>query len=141
MRKVTDNVAKYLRQMGIRPSVQRIQIFEYLQHSDNHPTVDEIYRQLSPDVPTLSKTTVYNTLGLFVEKGIVLQISIDGAESRYDARVDNHGHFMCERCGEVVDFTADFSNIVGEELAGCTINQKHLYIKGICSSCRQIYEQ
>ncbi len=141
MRQVTDDVAKYLRQRGIRPSVQRIQIFEYLQHADHHPTVDDIYRHLAPEVPTLSKTTVYNTLSLFVERGLIIQISIDGSESRYDARVDNHGHFMCERCGEVIDFTADFSGIIGGQLDGFAINQKHLYLKGVCLTCQKIYSQ
>ncbi len=139
MRKSIKDVGEFLRTNDIRPSLQRIKIFEFLYQSFDHPTVEDIYGQLSPIIPTLSKTTVYNTLNLFVKKGIALQISIDENESRYDAKVDSHGHFMCERCGCVIDFKADLSKLVGDELAGFTIHQKHLYFKGICQKCQEKY--
>ncbi len=136
MKKI-DDFGQFLKDNDIRPSLQRIKIYEFLYGSHDHPTVDDIYGHLAPTIPTLSKTTVYNTLSLFVNKGIALQISIDESESRYDAKVDNHGHFMCEQCGCVVDFTADFANLIGEELAGFAIHQRHLYFKGICQSCQK----
>ncbi len=139
MKHYIDDIGKFLKDNQIKPSVQRIKIFEYLQHSKDHPTVEDIYCNLLTSIPTLSKTTVYNTLSLFIEKGIALQISIDGNESRYDAKVDNHGHFMCEKCGCVIDFKADFSKLIGDELAGFAIHQKHLYFKGICQNCQKNY--
>ena len=68
---------QYLSVHGIKPSVQRIAIMEYLFKHHTHPTVDEIYTELLPQIPTLSKTTVYNTLKLFVQQGTAMQILRD----------------------------------------------------------------
>ncbi|MCB0402432.1 MAG: transcriptional repressor, partial [Flavobacteriales bacterium] len=62
--------AHHLSSNNIKPSVQRIKIFEYLHENRQHPTVDTIYKDLVGHIPTLSKTTVYNTLKLFVDNGI-----------------------------------------------------------------------
>ena len=61
------NAKQILEGAGVRPSVQRLAVMDYLATHKTHPTVDEIYSSLAPSIPTLSKTTVYNTLKLFVE--------------------------------------------------------------------------
>ena len=63
-----ENIGEYLKAHEIKPSYQRIKIFQYLVENKNHPTVDMIYKALCTEIPTLSKTTVYNTLNLFIEK-------------------------------------------------------------------------
>lgn len=67
----------YLLSYNIKPSVQRIAIMDYLLAHKTHPCIDEIYMALCDDIPTLSKTTVYNTLKLFVEHGAALMLTID----------------------------------------------------------------
>ena len=62
-----ENIGHYLKSKSIRPSLQRIRILEYLIKNRNHPTVEMIYNELLCEMPTLSKTTIYNTLKLFVE--------------------------------------------------------------------------
>lgn len=94
---------RYLMQYSIRPSVQRTAVMEYLMNHKTHPTVDEIYLALSPGIPTLSKTTVYNTLNLFIEKGAVQMLTIDEKNARYDADISKHAHFYCNSCGKVYD--------------------------------------
>ena len=66
----------YLLSYNIKPSVQRIAIMDYLLTHKTHPCIDEIYMALCDDIPTLSKTTVYNTLKLFVEHGAALMVSL-----------------------------------------------------------------
>ena len=68
------NAAQSLQEKNIRPSLLRIKILEYLISVKTHPTVDEIYDKLLPEIPTLSKTTVYNTLKLLVEAGFPKQL-------------------------------------------------------------------
>ena len=130
-----DDIGEYLKKHGIKPSYQRIKIFEYMLEKRNHPTVDLIYRALLPEIPTLSKTTVYNTLNLFTEKGIVLLIVIEENETRYDADISDHGHFKCENCGNVYDFDFDISKMDIKGLRGFEIKEKHIYFKGLCSEC------
>ena len=82
MKQRIEDVGEFLKENGIKPSYQRIKIYEYLVKYYNHPTVDMIYRELVPKIPTLSKTTVYNTLNLFIEKKITAIIVIDENETR-----------------------------------------------------------
>lgn len=130
-----ENIGEYLKSHSIKPSYQRIKIFEYLLNNRTHPTVDEIYQALVKEIPTLSKTTVYNTLNLFVNESIALLITIEENETRYDADTSIHGHFKCEKCGQVYDFDADVTNLVIGELDDFQINQQHIYFKGICKNC------
>ncbi len=130
-----DDIGEYLKKHGIKPSYQRMKIFEYMLEKRNHPTVDLIYRALLPEIPTLSKTTVYNTLNLFTEKGIALLIVIEENETRYDADISDHGHFKCEKCGNVYDFDFDISKMDIKGLRGFEIKEKHIYFKGLCSEC------
>ena len=69
--------AKYLTECGLRPSMQRLAIYKYMATHPTHPTADEIFEALREVIPTLSKTTVYNTLKLFVEHGVVDEVFID----------------------------------------------------------------
>ncbi len=94
---------QFLIQKNIKPSVQRTAVMEFLLNNRIHATVEEIYLALSPDMPTLSKTTVYNTLNLLVKKGAVQMLLIDEKNARYDADISKHGHFFCNSCGKVYD--------------------------------------
>jgi Fe2+ or Zn2+ uptake regulation protein len=130
-----EDIGEYLKSHEIKPSYQRMKIFEYLITHRNHPTVDTIYKSLSKEIPTLSKTTVYNTLNLFVEKKIAIVIVIEENETRYDADVSIHGHFKCDKCEKVYDIDIDTKNIDISSLDKFQINEHHLYFKGICEEC------
>ena len=134
--KQIHNIDKYLQKAEIKPSYQRLQIFKYIYKNKNHPTVDMIFNKLSIEIPTLSKTTIYNTLKLFVKKNIIQIINIEDNETRYDADISTHGHFKCCNCAQIYDFSFDNSKLKFEELDGFEIKQTHLYIKGICKKCQ-----
>lgn len=72
-----DEISQFLDQQGIRPSFQRLKIFEYLVNERTHPTADEIYEVLRKDIPSISRTTVYNTLRLFLDKKIIQMVNIE----------------------------------------------------------------
>ena len=76
------NTAGYLLEHNIKPSVIRIMIYDFLKGTKSHPTVDDIYQHILPEAPTLSRTTVYNSVKLFSEKGIVKILPIDGVQVR-----------------------------------------------------------
>jgi Fe2+ or Zn2+ uptake regulation protein len=126
---------------GIKPSYQRIKIYEYLVSKRNHPTVDMIYRELSPQIPTLSKTTVYNTLKLFYSVDVVQKVMIEENEVRFDANTGIHGHFKCLSCGRVYDFPIEkqFTNYGLPD--GFSIKEEHVYCTGYCASCEQLSEE
>jgi len=129
-----SEIEKRLKSKDVKPSYQRIKILEYLLKNKNHPTVDMIYQELVDEIPTLSKTTVYNTLKLFIEKKIVLLINIEDNETRYDADTSFHGHFKCRKCNEVYDIKIDTPIL--KELDDFQVDEYHLYLKGLCKKCK-----
>lgn len=132
---MNKSISEYLQDHGIKPSLQRIKIYEYLIKNKNHPTVDKIYNDLKDEIPTLSKTTIYNTFNLFMEKNITTMITIEENEARYDSDTAFHGHFRCNECGEVYDFDIENVELKEAVLEGFEINQRHLYFKGKCKNC------
>lgn len=131
-------IENFLKMNKIRPSQHRLKIYHYLMEKRNHPTVDRIYRELVEEIPTLSKTTVYNTLNLFVDAGIAQLITIDENETRYDADTSIHGHFQCRKCGEVYDFQVSFTALDMGELGDFQVEENHIYLKGICRNCQML---
>ena len=124
-----------LHSKNIKPSYPRIKILEYLINNRTHPTVDEIYLALVEEIPTLSKTTVYNTLKLFLDHELIRSISIENNESRYDVAIHTHGHFKCESCENIYDFDMNADALLTGDLHGFTIYEKNIYFKGICKKC------
>lgn len=132
-----NNVGDFLKNNGIKPSYQRIKIYEFLMTNKDHPTVESIYNALNGQIPTLSKTTVYNTLKIFIDRGIAMAITIDDNEVRYDAYMDMHGHFKCERCQNVYDFKVNFEGFLGDELNEFEVLEQQLFFYGICKQCKE----
>lgn len=124
---------KELTEHNIRPSLQRIAIYEYLLAKRSHPTVEEIHSALSPQIPTLSKTTVYNVLKNLVENKIVLSLNIDDKYVRYDADVSDHTHLKCEMCKRLFDIPQP--RFEGDSLDSYKINKVHIYCWGVCPEC------
>lgn len=130
-----DKINDYLNQHEIKPSLQRVKIFEYLFQNHNHPTADTIYLALHPSIPTLSKTTVYNTMKIFVSKGVAVVVNIEDNEVRYDADTSVHGHFKCKGCGGLFDFRVG-KNLEIDGLDQFSIDEYHVYLKGYCKVCK-----
>lgn len=136
MNKKFEYLKDELKNNNIRLSHQRLKVLEYLSNNKTHPTVDEIYNNLKEEVPTLSKTTIYNTLKTLSEADLVKVINIEDNEARYDADVTDHGHFKCTSCGLVFDFDLDFNAILPEGLDGFKVENKDIYFKGLCPNCK-----
>ncbi|WP_073508098.1 Fur family transcriptional regulator [Streptobacillus notomytis] len=130
------DIEKCLKERGIKPSIHRIKILDYLHSNHVHPTADRIYKDLLPELPTLSKTTVYNTLNLLVENKIANAIVIEGNETRYDVEDYPHGHFKCLKCNKMVDFKIDYYKMDLEKLGNIYMDEVMFYIKGLCEKCK-----
>lgn len=122
---------------GIRPSVQRLAIMEYLLTHHNHPTVDDVFLSLGKKITTLSRTTVYNTLRLFAEHHAAQLLTIDERRVCYDGDIRPHVHFFCERCGNVIDLFDEPAPVLSKsrEINGNLVTDTQLYYRGICAEC------
>ena len=128
---------RYLTEHGVKPSVQRLAVMDYLMEHHTHPTVDEIYSALLPNMPPLSKTTVYNTLRLLTEKGAAMQLTIDERNVCFDADTTPHAHFLCTRCGKVYDVPLRETNLERQACIppGFRTEQGAIYYRGCCARC------
>jgi len=120
---------------GLRPSFQRIKVLEYLYAYQHHPTVDEIYTRLVPELPSLSRTTVYNILHRFEESGLLRSLTIDQAEARYDLTLHPHGHFHCLSCGAITNFEINFDQLAISDLRAFKIQEHNVFYRGLCPNC------
>ena len=133
-----DPAYQKLLDCGIRPSLQRIEIMRYLLTHPTHPTIDEIFMELKKRIPTVSRTTIYNTLRMFSEKGGALMITIDEHPVCYDGTTTPHAHFSCKVCGRVFDMP-DMQPPTPQSTAieGFSIDDAQLYYKGVCADCQR----
>lgn len=128
-------IKNYLTENGVRPMNKRVKIMNYLISKRNHPTAEMIYLELVNEIAGLSKTTVYNTLNLFVQEGITRALNIDSNELRFDADISHHGHFKCKECQEVYDFSMTEEMFQDQRLKNFLLVDYQFSIKGICSFC------
>ncbi|OPX28886.1 MAG: hypothetical protein B1H06_02415 [Candidatus Cloacimonas sp. 4484_143] len=130
-----NSIIEVLKEYDIAPSMQRIKILEYLQNYKTHPTADMIYQALADEIPTLSKTTVYNTLKTFSEKGILVALSLFESEIRYEYNTHPHIHFKCIKCNKIYDLDRSFDLYNDDIINGHKITEHHVNLKGICKVC------
>lgn len=134
-----EEIVERLQKHNIKPSLQRIAIMKYLMEHRTHPTVDEIYTALSPTIPTLSKTTVYNTLKILSTQGAAQTLTIDERNTCYDADTSPHAHFLCKRCGKIFDlpYNDNVKQVIDTDIVGYEVQEIHYYYKGICKQCKE----
>lgn len=134
----SDELKSIIAAKGLKPTHQRIIILDYLQaNRKRHLTAEQIYEALSKRAPTLSLTTVYNTLGSFAEAGLVSAITITGTETRYERASTQHHHLLCKQCGRIIDIDITCPNAQRKSIKGYKIDEVHGYFKGICKRCLQ----
>lgn len=133
-----DVVMDALRRGGMRVTPQRMAIAEYMGATTSHPSAEEVHRAVRERHPMVSLSTVYKTLEMLRDQGLLSEIEM-GSGSRYDGRNTTHINLVCMECGRIDDLEGDF---VGDlyrhvaesseyEVGGC------LDLRGRCGSCRQ----
>ena len=100
------DIAEQLREVGITPTQQRVQIAEILFARPQHLSADQILAVVNINGPIASKATIYNTLGLFARKGLVREVIVDPSKVFYDSNTGEHHHFYNVDSGELTDIDA-----------------------------------
>ena len=102
-----DTIIEKLQGAGVTPTQQRIEIAQILFAKPQHLSAEQVMNLVNVDRPRVSKATVYNTLGLFAEKGLVKEVIVDPSKVFYDSNVSNHHHFYLLDSGELMDIETD----------------------------------
>jgi len=134
-----QHALEQLKTTGVRITPQRHAILTYLVESMGHPTADDIYRALEPNFPSMSVATVYNNLKMFIESGMVRELTYGDNSSRFDANVSDHHHIICQSCGKIEDFSYPSLEDVGvqaEKSTGFEVKGLRMELYGLCKSCQ-----
>lgn len=120
-----------LREHGIQPSSQRVAIADYVLSTDEHPSADEVWARVQKMLPVVSRATVYNTLNLFVEKGLLKQLVLAEGRVVFDPKTDRHHHFIDEVTGEIHDVPWDAVEVAATpRLPGFEITEHQVVLRG-----------
>lgn len=138
MSKLAKKAVDIIRDAGLKPTAQRVEILEYLYSNENYQSIDNIYNNLLKSYKVFSKATIYATLEAFVEKGIVTRFSGMNGEARIDISGDNQSHFICTGCGciQMVN-TYSLDDDITRNRLDCLVTSKETTYKGLCTKCRK----
>ncbi len=145
---MSESVREALERAGCRYTPQREAVLAHLRSVTNHPTVDQVYEAVRRELPRISLATVYNTLELLVERGLIKRLSFGRHAARYDARCEPHYHFHDVERDEVYDlavpFDADLLAKIEPQLAqrlaqqGFRVSGYHLIVEGRVETRRDV---
>ena len=108
-----------------------------LQKYQTHPTVDMIYTDLYKKVPTLSKTTIYNTMDIFRAKGLVKALPFLESEFRFEYQDRPHHHLVCKQCNQIYDIYTNCDYQKAMTIEGHRIEEIHGSFRGVCKKCQK----
>jgi Fur family transcriptional regulator, iron response regulator len=127
---MTD-VVELLREHGIQPSAQRVAVARYVLHTAEHPSADTVWDKVKKTFPMLSRATVYNTLNLFVAKGLLRQLVLAEGNVVFDPKVEPHHHFIDESTGDIHDVPWDAIKVLRTaELPGYAVSEYQVIMRG-----------
>ncbi|MEZ5378952.1 MAG: transcriptional repressor [Acidimicrobiales bacterium] len=121
---------------GRKVTPQRLAVFEALHGDRSHPTAEVVWDRVRGVMPSMSLRTVYQVLNDLVELGEVNAVDVGSGPVRFDPNVGEHDHFVCERCGRVVDVQSESPvQIRQPDDAFFVVDQIHVIFRGACPDC------
>ncbi|MCR4407644.1 MAG: transcriptional repressor [Anaerolineae bacterium] len=133
-----EHLVERLRTQGYRLTPQRMAILSTIVYSHIHPTAEEIYQQVAADFPMISLATVYKTLNVLKNLGIVAELQMDGS-SHYDRDLTPHPHLVCVQCHSIADLPPETMSKMSQEALSTTGFRALWYdikIYGLCAQCQ-----
>lgn len=118
---------------------QRQAILDIVRGSHNHPTASDVMDVLRDKGLKFAYGTVYNSLRYLTEHGMIRELNLGEGTTRYDGRMEDHHHAVCEQCGQVMEVTTripeDFLKAMELE-TGFVIRDFHMHLHGLCTNCQ-----
>ncbi len=122
---------------GIQPSAQRLAVAQYVLATTAHPSADKVFEEVRARIPMISRATVYNTLNLFVRKGLLKQLVLAEGKVVFDPNVEPHHHFIDEGSGTIHDVPWDALDVRKiDALRGVNVKEYQVVLRGTWSRRR-----
>lgn len=138
-----EHLKSVAREAGLKLTHQRLEIFRELAGTEEHPDAETIFRAVQQRVPTVSLDTVYRTLWMLHDLGLVTTLGPQRYGVRFDANLDRHHHYCCVRCGLVRDFESEELDglSVPDSVKGLgSVVDSHVEVRGLCATCQRDQE-
>jgi Fur family peroxide stress response transcriptional regulator len=132
------NANQILQQAGIVTTQQRIGLLELLLRRNDHPDAERVLVAARKRMPSLSADTVYRTLNLFADAGVIQRMAMPTRRARFDGCSEPHDHFLCVQCERIQDLPrrADATRAVPEEANACgEVRDIQTVYVGVCQRC------
>ncbi len=139
MTELSTNRTENLAAGAFRPTAQRSLVLDVVKSAGTHLTAAEVFERVRRRDPRIGYGTVYRSLHLLAEHGLIQELTFADQSSRYDGRTDRHDHVHCLRCGVLADVevpVALMARHVAEERSGFSITSHHTVFSGLCPQCR-----
>ncbi|MGH2946678.1 MAG: Fur family transcriptional regulator [Solirubrobacteraceae bacterium] len=136
---IETSLAGALRVRGQRVTPQRLAIARVLDDLDRHVTAEALFSEVSERLPGVSLPTVYATLELLEQIGLVRRVSVAAGSTVYDGRTDEHHHLICRRCGAIADVDAPVDPgelLTAARANGFAADYAEVVVRGLCADCR-----
>lgn len=137
-RKQIQQFEQMCKDAGLKVTHQRLEVYRELLEAHDHPSAETLFKRLEKRLPTLSLDTVYRTLATFEKLGLVHRLETVESQARYEALHTRHHHFVCDACGQVIDFFwPSFETVdLPPDLARIgTIERTSVVVHGTCAAC------
>jgi Fe2+ or Zn2+ uptake regulation protein len=132
-----QDLAALLRAHKIQPSAQRLAVAAYVLDTGEHPSAEEVWRRAQANLSMISRATVYNTLHLFVKKGLLRELVLAEGRSVFDCNCEAHHHFIDESTGDIHDVPWDAVRVSKvERLAGFEVKEYMVVMRGTKTRAR-----
>jgi Fur family peroxide stress response transcriptional regulator len=138
---IQDRISRFkvaIRRAGMKLTHQRLEIFAEVARSIEHPDAETVYRGVRKRLPTVSLDTVYRTLWLLIDLGVLTTLGPPRERARFDANMRAHHHFVCLHCGLARDFTSpafDSLRIPVDVKAWGRVERTLVEVRGYCTRC------
>ncbi|MFN3406974.1 MAG: Fur family transcriptional regulator [Caldimicrobium sp.] len=132
-----DKKLSFYKNLGLKLTPQRLAILEYLEQTREHPSAEDIYNALKDRFPSMSFATIYNTLEVLIKKGLVKELPLDSSKKRFDPFTHPHHHFVCKKCGKIMDVEKHFDIAIPDDLNDVEIEEFQVVFTGLCKECKE----
>ncbi len=125
-------------QQGLSLTHQRWVIYRALARSDRHPTPAWVFEQVRKEIPSISRATVYKNIRTFVDAGLLREVEMSSQTMRLDANIDDHHHFICQRCRSIQDVAPAELEPVRLKRGvrrGFRVQRYNVNFLGLCDKC------
>ena len=129
-----------LRSRHISVTPQRLAVLGILESRRDHPTAEQIYQEVRGQMPAISFNTVYKTLEVFCQKGLLIKVNPLHEVARYDIDTGHHAHLICRKCHFIVDLPDEvmpLPSLPQEAQAGFEVERHSLIFWGLCPQCQK----